>query len=1397
MILPIVIIIPCIIAGSYEFWQEGEIIAAKNELMKQLQGLPSDRKAIEDLMDAYGFNEIDSLQTELLAMLPEEFNDEKVELSYSMDSGVVMEYDASQDKIFVNFFLARHLFFDKDGKKTRNEKLFHVFLKHELAHREFADPENRVRFFIHENFSWLEEFLVSFGDVFRPLIFRPLRPIKTQLQQTLKQERQTPVESTAEQPKSTQEASKPLEELSESARMTDAELEIYRAQSQLDKDIFEQTKDSQISPGSNSDPRTGRTLSNDTIQASEDARCINEIAIESVQRGNITVGDFNILKLILSRLINDSVPKDHRENSDGYELESDEVTGLVEGYLKDGDTAYALPDILEFVVIAIKGLAKIPFVDGDNVFDSLGSFLDKEEDLKINPEFVQGDINSLYRALALARFCIVLCNATYKETELGTVQKEDIVNSLFESFTLLEIILERLRSRLPAESIGRETARKDLEETYKYHIQIVKELLEQSTETNKFPRITQDLLDRMGEVAQRLPKSDYPQQPEEYEESVELTTVEQQQEKSAESAESTAESALKIGAELAVSSAALTAANGLSLELIESMRVAMNSFADFERFQLAEIQKAEQIAKANSYYSDSTSEEKKELINRLLKVLPSDLAAEFMQHFSDEEIRETGIVMSYNPESDVIRVNYALLRAMFIDESSEDIKNINLFKVFVKHELKHREFAKSSNPLYKAVHAISTLEEFFVSMGDIYAWQELHGQQGALPSYDDMFRFILSNAKYISILADISLEEATIIAQLTTMQEEDPYSFDINDDKKSLRLVVVDSADGLSNSDALSNAQTWTQNGYSAALIEHLPSEGYINDCYVMPSYNISFGEMVYEVYIRQVNGTHFIGLKLKSGQDTTQNFAAAVQFFANDINTNARLRQAFGSLSKLKDSNPSYGIERDLEINSNGVAMIDFIGMQIDTDTIAATQRLYQSGEVSSGLIGTYTVVDMPVTNDTLTEVEQDIKASMLHKLDRPEKFYQVDMPNLRLSDSDFIERAVKIKKKEGATTLILNINDLDLAMLSSESMIEALKGFITIVHSFKLTATIQIDASKINEELCRNLLVLGFDGISIEAQDIEDVNLLKQILEELAIVSRENSVSEKNTIRLKNQSVRDSLGDLAGMNILTITKIDEETHQAELDEGQAREAIALGYERGRRVLEQKISADAKNIRALLNIITQDPSTISAGEIMQAIENAGINAILQKHIGIILKGVDSNLTGTNTKVLEAIGFVRGLIEAYTISRYLETFSISFEMFNTNDLNEIRALGVLLTALLIIDRDNKFFKDSFALRSFFEQANTAFGELSTEYSLSELKGQIISFANLVVERFANGQSIADIALDNGNPSQKLYMSLAVLDDLINKISFSNIVDNAKRRALGSTKQQTRSILGAA
>ena len=128
--------------------------------------------------DVYDFDVEQFLKTELFAMLPDDFNDDMIDFGYDMDPGVVMHYDPVKDRIVVNFFLARHLFFDENGQNTKNKKLFHTFLKHELAHREFADPQNKVRFFIHKTFPWLEEFLVSFGDVFRPLTFtfQQLRP---------------------------------------------------------------------------------------------------------------------------------------------------------------------------------------------------------------------------------------------------------------------------------------------------------------------------------------------------------------------------------------------------------------------------------------------------------------------------------------------------------------------------------------------------------------------------------------------------------------------------------------------------------------------------------------------------------------------------------------------------------------------------------------------------------------------------------------------------------------------------------------------------------------------------------------------------------------------------------------------------------------------------------------------------------------------------------------------------------------------------------------------------------------------------------------------------------------------------------------------------------------------
>jgi hypothetical protein len=104
-----------------------------------------------------------------------------------------------------------------------------------------------------------------------------------------------------------------------------------------------------------------------------------------------------------------------------------------------------------------------------------------------------------------------------------------------------------------------------------------------------------------------------------------------------------------------------------------------------------------------------------------------------------------------------------MLRAMFLDAEG-DIKDIELFKVFVKHELTHMEFATSDNPLYRIAHSIPFLEEFLVSFSDLYVWQ----QSEILPTYGEVINFIFSNARILSIASGRSIEEAERIIKMLT-----------------------------------------------------------------------------------------------------------------------------------------------------------------------------------------------------------------------------------------------------------------------------------------------------------------------------------------------------------------------------------------------------------------------------------------------------------------------------------------------------------------------------------------------------------------------------------------------------------------------------------------------------
>jgi hypothetical protein len=874
--------------------------------------------------------------------------------------------------------------------------------------------------------------------------------------------------------------------------------------------------------------------------------------------------------------------------------------------------------------------------------------------------------------------------------------------------------------------------------------------------------------------------------------------------KSEESAQEAAQAAAEIGMLLGTQVAGnMFGVNG-SLKLIKST---MDSFATFERVQSEKIREAQTLVSQNSYFKEKANEEILRQLLRDSELLPQDISI-FLKLLSEVDIEMSGEVMLYKPNTQEpsnpgkIHVNYKMLRAMFLDANG-NTQNIELFKVFIKHELTHMEFSISDNPLYKAAHNIPFLEEFLVSLSDLYVWQQ---EQLILPEYTDIIKFIFTNARTLSIAAGISIKEAERISKLYTGLPQREMTIELlktaeeelgnisTSTLKPLILFVANSSDGrLIPASSYADNVGGISSDYATAVVEHIPSNILVptRDSRRM-SVNVSFNDLVYDVYVRNIEGKCFIGLKLKSGATLEQNadisaknFAAAAQFFANDLNTNSILREEFNRVTNIG-------------ISQEGVAMMDFLGFPNKITEQEDVQKLYEPEGIDSGLVGVYSIENLAITSENLTTIEQNIKASRLFKLNNPEKFYEVDITYARLSNTNSINKIVNIKKKEGATTIILNIKDFNLDTLLSESTKELLVEAISIIHSMDLTCTIQLDITKATEEMFKQLLELGFDGISIDAQnqDVKDISFIKKLLDSLITVSMNNSIREKNTIHLKNKAVRDLLGDLSNSNILTITNIDPETYEASIDETGALSAMEIGYEIGHRVLEQNIKISAENMRVLLNIFNNTHTNITVNEIREAVIKAGLNPILQKHMELLLNSVANNETGINYKVAQAIGFVRGLVESYAIEMYLEAFNITFEAFNENNVNDKIALRTLLTGLFIIDKNNTFFKDSTTLKTFFEQAEIILDNASIDGTLSDISKQITLFVNSVILRFEKEKDISDLLLIQSSPSQKLYISLAILNDLINKLSFRKIVDETAKRT-NSSALAVKNILGAA
>ena len=131
---------------------------------------------------------------------------------------------------------------------------------------------------------------------------------------------------------------------------------------------------------------------------------------------------------------------------------------------------------------------------------------------------------------------------------------------------------------------------------------------------------------------------------------------------------------------------------------------------------------------------------------------------------------------------------------------------------------------------------------------------------------------------------------------------KEPSMFNDADVKKSPRLIAVGGQIGTSSSE-LAQAQVLKNEGYSTALVEHIPQGANVEN-YRMPVntvFSVDGQEMMYDVYVRGVNGIHVIGLKLKENinkeSDTPENYVKAVLAFTKDINNNNVLRKEFNTL--------------------------------------------------------------------------------------------------------------------------------------------------------------------------------------------------------------------------------------------------------------------------------------------------------------------------------------------------------------------------------------------------------------------------------------------------------------------------------------------------------------------
>jgi predicted TIM-barrel fold metal-dependent hydrolase len=894
--------------------------------------------------------------------------------------------------------------------------------------------------------------------------------------------------------------------------------------------------------------------------------------------------------------------------------------------------------------------------------------------------------------------------------------------------------------------------------------------------------------------------------------------------KSQETASQTAVQAAQIASTLATDAAKMTMPDKLAQVPLMVMSKLMSIVSEFESYQTKQITIAQESVNSLDYYMEIDDSA---VLDAITNSLPSDVKDSFSKNVSTVEDNSRGVVMSFNINDGKIHVNYKMLRAMFFDMQG-NIKNQDLLEVFVKHELRHKSYVTEQDQFSKMVHNVGALEEIIVSMGDIYDWAKLHPELTSMQAnYEEAIAFVMSDPALVAIAAKVGRKEAFTLAQaqsrlyyreiedqvinlVAPTYAQEPNMFNNADMRKSPRLIVVNSQIGTGSAE-LGQAQVFKDGGYSTALVEHI-SQGASIESYRIPVnmiFSVNGQALVYDVYVKEVNGIHVIGLKLKDNinkdLDTAENYAKAVLVFTKNVNNNSVLRREFNT---LKDkTSQMYEIGSDLEINSNGISMLDFSGLKSEEETIDVARMIESTiqqdqGQVSvteglsqEDLKGVYIVNDLEISQGTLQTIDQDIKAEEIFKLDEPEKFYQINVSVAKL-DSKFIERAVRVKMDQGATAIILDVTEA-IDIMSAQGANKLLVA-LAAIHSLGLKAVMKVDMSRgemVNNEIFKKLFELGFDGINMNGQKETDVMKLKEKLDLLKETSEKYTVGARNTIELKDDSIKEalkeSLGEkgFEGYNTLLVTEVDNTTGETKVETSKIQKALNKGYDRARRLGELQIVVNASNLEVMKGLLTTKAEVLTAGQIREAINQAGLNEEVVKHIEKLLKGTTEQEQGT-ARVLEALGFARGLVEASLVTRYMNAFDFTQEVYQANSVTDRQALGVVLVKAYLANPEKFVSKES--LQQYFKEAESTIIQESSSTTFEQQRAVMASYVNSVTNEIETLGLIESKEIDK----MKIFISLAVLNDSINKISFNRIVEDARRRTKISTNA-VKSILGAA